>query len=129
MQWLLLLLIFVPAVEIGIFIWIGSYIGPLWVVGLILLTGILGITLAKHQGMQTLQRAQLLMSQGKAPGKEIVNGICILVGGIFLLAPGFVSDTIGLFLVIPFTRSLIQGYLITLLSRLTRKNMIVFKRW
>ncbi|HIS27839.1 MAG TPA: FxsA family protein [Candidatus Avamphibacillus intestinigallinarum] len=129
MQWLLLLLIFVPAVEIGVFIWVGSYIGPLWVVGLIVCTGILGITLAKQQGMQTLRRAQLLMSQGKAPGKEIVNGICILVGGIFLLAPGFVSDTIGLFLVLPFTRSLIQGQVIALLSRLMRKNLIVFKRW
>ena len=129
MQWLLLLLIFVPAVEIGVFIWVGSYIGPLWVVGLIVCTGILGITLAKQQGMQTLRRAQWLMSQGKAPGKEIVNGICILVGGIFLLAPGFVSDTIGLFLVLPFTRSLIQGQVIALLSRLMRKNLIVFKRW
>ena len=129
MQWLLLLLIFVPAIEIGVFIWIGGYIGPLWVVALILCTGILGITLAKQQGLQTLRRAQLLMSQGKAPGKEIVNGVCILAGGIFLLAPGFVTDTVGLFLVLPFTRNLIRGQMITMLSRFMRKNTIVFKRW
>lgn len=129
LKWLLLLIIFVPAIEIGVFVWIGGYIGPLWVVSLILLTGIIGITFAKRQGMQTLRRAQQLMAEGRPPGNEIVDGICILVGGIFLLAPGFVTDTIGLFLVIPFTRKLVKGYLIAVFYKMAKNRTIVFKKW
>lgn len=128
MRWLLPLIIFVPAIEIGIFIWIGGYIGPLWVVLLILLTGILGITFAKRQGMHTLRRAQQSMVEGRPPGPEIVDGICILIGGIFLLAPGFVTDAIGLFLVIPFTRKLIKGYLVATFLKMAKNKTILYKR-
>lgn len=66
MRWLLLALLVLPAMEIGVFIWIGGIIGPWWVVGLILLTGIVGVTIARNQGVETWNRAQQSMRDRKS---------------------------------------------------------------
>src|SRR5690625_1566583 len=89
----LILFILIPAIEIGVFIWTGGALGVLPVISLIILTGIVGAMLMKQQGIETWRKAQLAMYNREVPHKEILDGICIIAGGILLLTPGFVTDT------------------------------------
>ncbi|MGM0838087.1 MAG: FxsA family protein [Bacillota bacterium] len=109
---LLALIIVVPALEIWLLISIGQYIGPWLTIILIILTGILGAWLAKYQGLEALRNAQQKMSYGQMPGDVIIDGLCILVGGVLLLTPGFISDSIGFFLLIPATRNIVKPFII-----------------
>ncbi|MFE7063183.1 FxsA family protein [Sutcliffiella sp. NPDC057660] len=109
---LLALIIVVPALEIWLLISIGQYIGPWLTILLIILTGILGAWLAKYQGLEALRNAQQKMSYGQMPGDVIIDGICILVGGVLLLTPGFISDSIGFLLLIPATRNIVKPFII-----------------
>ncbi|SHF78206.1 FxsA family protein [Ornithinibacillus halophilus] len=129
MRWLLLALIVVPAIEIGVFIWAGGIIGPWWVVALILLTGIVGVTLAKQQGMETWQKAQESMQYGQPPTKHIIDGICIFVGGVFLFSPGFITDIIGFTLVVPATRGVFKGFIMRFVRQMMDKNTVIYRKW
>lgn len=129
MLWLLLGLLIIPAIEIGVFIWVGSYIGAFWVVMLIIITGIAGLALARYEGMRTIQKAQMSMVSGQMPGPQLIEGFCILAGGIMLFAPGFVTDTIGLFLIIPITRKLAYGYIFNFLRKRMNKGTFIFRRF
>lgn len=129
MLWLLLGILIVPAIEIGVFIWVGSYIGPLWVILLIVITGMAGIMLARYEGMRTIQKAQISAANGQMPGPQLIEGICILLGGILLFAPGFVTDAIGLFLIIPFTRKLAYGFIFEFLRKRMNKGTFFFRRF
>src|SRR5699024_90663 len=82
MRFIILALLIIPALEIGVFIWAGSIIGPWWVVGLILLTGFIGIAIAKQQGMETWFRARQAINMGQPPAEEIVDGISIFIGAV-----------------------------------------------
>lgn len=104
MRYLFLFIIIVPSIEIGILLLSGILIGVLPTVVLIVLTGFLGAFLAKRQGLETVRKARLDMQYGQLPGDAMLDGICVLAGGVFLLAPGFVTDAIGLLLLIPVTR-------------------------
>ena len=129
-RWLLLLIIVLPALEIGLFIWVGGQIGPWWVVALIILTGIIGAALAKRQGLETLYRAQQSMSQGIFPEEQIFDGVCILVGAVLLLSPGFITDAIGLMLLLPFTRRPFKASLQVIIRNwMKRGNIISFRRF
>ncbi|TFJ93903.1 FxsA family protein [Lentibacillus salicampi] len=128
MRWLLLALIIVPAIEIGVFIWIGGMIGAGWVVGLIILTGVLGVSLAKKEGFEAWRRAQNAMNQGQPPGDALIDGICIFTGGVFLFAPGFVTDIIGFVLVLPFTRAPFKGMLEKTFRKWAKNSTIIYRR-
>ncbi len=129
MRWLFLLVLVLPALEIGMFIWIGGKIGPWYVILLILLTGIIGISIARWQGLQTWRDVQWQLSQGQVPTKQIIDGVCIFIGGIFLFSPGFITDTIGLIFVIPLTRRFIRQGLYIWLKRSLERGTIIFRRW
>lgn len=129
MYWLILIFILIPAIEIGIFIWTGSMIGAWSVVGLIILTGIIGAALVKKEGMETWRRAQLAMYNREIPREEIIDGICIILGGILLLTPGFVSDLFGFLLVIPWTRTPFKKLIHFLILKRIAKGNIVFRKW
>ncbi|WP_221566373.1 FxsA family protein [Alkalihalobacillus sp. TS-13] len=105
---LLLLLIIVPAMEIGILIWSGNTFGVPITILLIIATGIIGAWLAKKEGMQTLRLAQIQLQNAQIPNDVILDGICILVGGSLLLTPGFITDTVGFLLLIPYTRTFVK---------------------
>ena len=96
-----LLFIAVPLVEMWLLIEVGSVIGGLPTVGLVVLTAFIGINLLRMQGMQTLQRFQSRAASGQLPGQEIVEGMMLAVAGALLLTPGFVTDTIGFALLVP----------------------------
>ena len=128
-RWLLLLILIVPALEIGIFIWAGGIIGPWWVIFFIILTGVIGAALAKREGLETLNRARTEMSYGQLPAEQIFDGICILIGAVVLLTPGFITDTFGFLLLLPGTRTPIKRRLQNILQAMLDKGTItIFRR-
>lgn len=130
MKYMLFLLIALPVVEIAILLLSGHLIGIWPTLLLIIITGVFGVFLAKRQGVETLRKAQEQMRYGSMPGHEIIDGICILIGGVFLLLPGFVSDIIGIILLLPFTRNLFKplviGFIMNRMNR-GRVNIIRYK--
>ncbi len=127
-RFILLLLIVVPAIEIGIFLLFGKVIGVLPTVLLIIFTGFAGAYLAKKQGLETVKKARLDMQNGRLPGEAILDGICIFAGGILLLAPGFLTDVLGLLLLIPFTRKYLKNLLKKGLARWMENSTITIIR-
>ncbi|SDB94584.1 UPF0716 protein FxsA [Pelagirhabdus alkalitolerans] len=129
-KWIFLLLIIMPALEIGVFIWAGGRIGAWSVIGFIVLTGFVGATLAKQQGVQTLRKAQSDMQYQQLPKEAIFDGICILIGGIVLLTPGFITDAIGFLLLIPFTRTPLKNALKTLIQQMiANQSVMIYRRF
>ncbi|KGX93379.1 exlusion protein FxsA [Pontibacillus halophilus JSM 076056 = DSM 19796] len=129
-RWLLLFILIVPALEIGVLIWAGNLVGPWWVILLIILTGILGAYLAKQQGLETLNRARTLMNQAQVPQDEIFDGICILIGAVVLLTPGFITDAIGFTLLLPATRAPIRHALKRTVRKMMENGQItIFRRF
>ncbi|TKI56824.1 membrane protein FxsA [Brevibacillus antibioticus] len=102
-------------VAFGLELWglitIGSWIGGWNTVVLVILTGILGAWLAKQQGMQVFRMVQHQLARGQMPTDSLMDGVLILIGGILLLLPGFVTDVIGLVFLIPYTRMVIRHLL------------------
>ncbi|QFT90160.1 phage T7 F exclusion suppressor FxsA [Bacillus sp. THAF10] len=126
---LLLLIIVIPALEIWVLITAGKLIGTIPTVLLIILTGIVGAWLAKQQGLFALKSAQQKMNSGQMPGEVIIDGLCILVGGVLLLTPGFITDAIGFALLLPGTRNLIKPSILRAIrNRIDRGQFIVINR-
>jgi UPF0716 protein FxsA len=98
------LLLAIPIAEIAMFIVVGGQIGVLATLGLILVTAVLGSVLLRLQGFGILQRIAAETKAGRVPGRELVHGAMILVAGVLLLTPGFVTDTLGFLLFIPAVR-------------------------
>jgi UPF0716 protein FxsA len=102
---LLLLFTIVPFVELIVLIEVGKQIGTLATIAIIVLTGILGASLARMQGFLVLNRIREEMNMGKMPTDSLIDGLLILIGAIVLLTPGFITDIIGFILLIPFSRA------------------------
>ena len=99
-----LILIIVPIIEITLFVQIGGAIGLGWTLLVILATAMLGARAIRRQGIDALARAQAQMATGRPPVGEIVHGVLILMAGILLLTPGFMTDALGFLLLVPATR-------------------------
>lgn len=95
------LLLFIPILEIAVFILIGGQIGVITTLALILFTAILGSILLRVQGFAALNTIQTKAHAGEVPGKELVNGVMIMIAGVLLLTPGFVTDGLGFLLFFP----------------------------
>jgi len=100
----LFLFIVMPIVEMTILIKVGTVIGALNTIGLVLLTAVIGAALLRQQGLATLLKANQRLNSGELPAKEVAEGLILAVGGALLLTPGFVTDTIGFLCLIPGTR-------------------------
>lgn len=96
-----LLIFLVPVLEIAIFIVVGSHIGVLATVLLVVATSVAGAALLRIQGLGTLARIRAQVDRGALPDRELAHGAMILVAGLLLLMPGFLTDAIGLLLFIP----------------------------
>ena len=101
---LLWLFTIVPVVELFILIKVGKHLGTMNTIVIIIVTGVLGAYLAKSQGLITLSKIRQQLAGGQMPGKELGHGILILIGGVMLITPGFITDIVGLSLVLPLTR-------------------------
>lgn len=124
----LLLLILVPACEIGVLIWSGKTFGLIPTILLIVATGVGGAYLAKYQGLKTARKVQEQLGRGIMPGEELIDGICVLVGGIFLLTPGFLSDIFGFILLLPPTRKIIKPGLKKMFTKWMNRNTVTIIR-
>ncbi|MDP6522347.1 MAG: FxsA family protein [SAR324 cluster bacterium] len=101
----------IPIIEIFLLIEIGSMFGVLMAVTLVILTGFLGAFLARMQGMQTLYRIQESLREGRMPSGELLDALLIVIAGLVLLTPGFLTDSAGFLLLIPATRNSIKYWL------------------
>lgn len=124
---LLLLFTLGPLIEIYVLIEIGKLIGTAETIALVVLTGIAGAALAKSQGFIILQRIRFELTQGELPGDELINGLCVLIGGAFLITPGIISDVMGFILILPATREVIKAFLKRKTERMLRDG--TFRIW
>lgn len=118
----------IPVIEILLFVWVGSSLGAWWVIGLIFVTALLGITLAQYQGFENFRKAQDAWRRGEYPAEYMINSICILIGAFLLIIPGFLTDLVGLILLIPWTRTLLQKYLLKLLQNMFNQGTFIYWR-
>lgn len=128
---LILLFTLIPLAELAILIKLGQYVGIGYTILIVLLTGILGAYLAKTQGMDVLRRIQTELEMGSIPGNQIVDGLCILVGGAMLLTPGLITDLCGFVLVIPITRVVVREWLKIKFRNMIERGQVNFywNRW
>lgn len=110
-QRLMVLFIIVPLVELILLIKIGKLIGAANTILIVIITGIVGAAFARQQGAGVLMSIRNSLARGEIPGAQMLHGVMILVGGIFLITPGFLTDLAGLLLLIPFTRIIAGHYL------------------
>ena len=104
-------LIGIPLIEILVFVEVGSEIGALNTVIITIVTAIIGVALIRIQGLGVLMRARATLDRQEAPVNEIFEGIFLAVAGLFLIIPGFVTDTIGFLLLIPPLRRSLASYM------------------
>ncbi len=109
MNSLLLIIIGFPILEIAVLIKIGKTAGVLNTILLIFFTAIVGIYYAKAEGLNTIRSGMVNLYQNKLPFYEMISGASIAIAAVFLILPGFISDTVGFLLLFPFTRKLIIG--------------------
>ena len=111
MNTLLLIILFVPLIEIYLFIQIGGQIGAFNTILIIMLTAVIGIYFVRMQGLSTLRSGVSQLYKNQIPVYELISGAALALAAVFLIIPGFATDTIGFFLILPFTRNLIFKYL------------------
>ncbi|MET3697293.1 UPF0716 protein FxsA [Bacillus oleivorans] len=104
MRFLVPFLIIVPALEIALFLLSGQLIGIWWTLFFIFFTGVAGAFIAKKQGLKTVEKLKLELRSGQIPQGPIMDSFCILIGGVLILTPGFITDSLGLSLLLPVTR-------------------------
>ena len=95
----------VPLIEIALFVTIGSAIGVLATIAIVLVTAVIGTTLLRMQGFALIGRIRARLDAGELPGRDLADGAMLLVAGLLLLTPGFFTDTIGFLLFVPAVRA------------------------
>src|SRR3954471_21540773 len=105
---LVLLFIVVPIVELFVIIQFGEAIGVLPTIGLLIADSVLGSMLMRSQGRMAWWRFNAALAEGRIPHREVLDGVLVIFGGALLLTPGFVTDILGLVLLLPPTRALVR---------------------
>ena len=105
---LFLIFAVIPVIELALLIKIGSVIGTLNTIIIVILTAIVGAYMVKLEGIAVMYRIQENMQQGTFPAEELINGMMILMAGVLLLTPGFFTDVIGFLMVFPVSRGVIK---------------------
>lgn len=118
---LVILFIVVPILELYVIIQVGQLIGVVPTLILLLADALLGSWLLKHEGRSAWRRFNEALAARRFPGKEVADGVLIIIGGTLLLTPGFVTDIFGLFLLLPPTRAIARR----VLKRLTIGRFMV----
>ena len=103
----------IPIIEIFLLIQVGSLIGALPTIGLVVLTAVLGVALLRAQGLQTYLRFHRSLSEGRYPATEMLEGVALLVGGALLLTPGFFTDAVGFVCLVPPSRRVLITWSMT----------------
>jgi UPF0716 protein FxsA len=101
----------VPLTELALLIKVGSVIGTLNTIGIVILTALIGAYMVKLEGLGVLNRLQSNVNQGVFPAEELIDGILILIAGALLLTPGLITDSFGFLAVFPASRGVIKNML------------------
>ena len=114
---LLALFIVVPLAELYVILKVGDAIGVLWTIGLLVADSLIGSVLLRTQGRVVWRRFNEALTQGRMPHREVIDGVLVIFGGAFLLTPGFITDVVGLLLLLPPTRAVIRRVVVRRLGR------------
>lgn len=114
---LVLLFVVVPLVELYVIIQVGQEIGPMPTIGILVADSVLGSLLLRSQGRGAWRRFNDALAAGRPPAREVLDGGLIIFGGALLLTPGFVTDVLGLVLLLPPTRAMVRRALVGHFSR------------
>jgi len=121
---LALVFIGLPLLELYILIKIGSYLGPFLTIALIIFSGLLGLLLARFEGLRTLHQIRRNLSQGIVPAEEMVDSVLIFAGGVLFVVPGVITDIAALVLLIPFTRTIFKRWLRRRFDRMVERGNV-----
>ena len=127
MKWLALIFIVVPVLEIGILLWSGNTFGLIPTIIIILTTGILGAYLAKKQGLKAIRDIQEGINNFQAPAEQLLNAAFVLVGGVLLLTPGFISDALGFSLLFSPTQKLYKPLVYHLIQKKMKTTRVIVR--
>jgi UPF0716 protein FxsA len=114
---LIAVFILVPLAELYVILKVGDAIGVGWTILLLVADSVLGSLLLRSQGRSVWRRFNTALSDGRMPHREVVDGVLVVFGGAFLITPGFITDVVGLLLLIPPTRALIRRLVVRRLGR------------
>jgi UPF0716 protein FxsA len=112
-----LALLIVPVAEIALIVAVGSVIGGWQTLALLLLESALGAYLVKREGSRSWQSLRVALNTGQMPGRELADAALVLIGGALLLTPGFLTDFVGFFFILPFTRPITRRWLQRVVER------------
>ena len=121
---LLLLFIALPAIELALLIEIGQRIGTLETLGLIVVTGIVGASMARSQGLRVIANVQKQLGRGEMPADSLVDGLMILIASALLVTPGILTDAFGFLCLVPAFRSRVKREVIRRFERAVEDNRI-----
>ncbi|MEI4769292.1 FxsA family protein [Psychrobacillus sp. FJAT-51614] len=125
MKWIIGLLIVIPAIELYILLLSGKSIGVGFTILLILATGIVGAFLAKRQGIKAYREVSDSIKNRQAPGEAAINGLCVFVGSILVILPGFISDILGFLLLIGPTRKLFKPFIYKWIRKKMKNGQVI----
>ena len=117
---LIFLFIVLPLAELYVILKVGDAIGPVWTILLLAAESLLGSLLLRSQGRSVWRRFNTALAEGKMPHREVMDGVLVIFGGAFLITPGFITDVIGLLLLVPPTRALLRSRVVRTLGRRVR---------
>jgi UPF0716 protein FxsA len=119
MPLLLLVLIFIvlPIAELYVIIQVGGLIGAGPTIAILILDSLIGAWLWRHQGRAAWRRFNAALQEGRVPAREVLDGTLVIFGGALLITPGFISDVVGIILLLPPTRAIIRGMLVAIFAR------------
>lgn len=124
MTWIFLIFVALPLSELVLLLKVGAWLGLWNTVGIILLTALVGATMWRSQGLSLLWKIRNRLSRNELPAREMIEGVLVLVGGVFFLTPGFITDTFGFVLLIPATRSVVLDRLRAWLERKAEEGRV-----
>ena len=124
---LIFLFTLVPLIELAILVYLGTIIGALYTVLIVVATGILGAVMARHQGLAALSRIRSNIDSGIMPANELFDGALILAGGLLLLTPGIITDIVGFAVLVPQTRRIIGRWIRSLIHRRIQRGEIHYR--
>jgi UPF0716 protein FxsA len=114
---LALLFLIVPLAELYVILKVGDTIGIGWTILLLVADSLLGSWLLRSQGRAVWRRFNEILAQGRVPHREVVDGVLVIFGGAFLITPGFLTDIVGVLLLLPPTRTIVRRMLMRRMGR------------
>ena len=119
---LFILFLLVPLLEIYVLIEVGSHIGAVATVGLVMFTAVVGVFLLRLQGLVTVSKVKQTLDQGSLPAVELIEGLLLLIAGALLLTPGFFTDCLGFLLLAPWLRAFVASHILMSLIELHKQQ-------